>query len=103
MIVRAKAGVLLMKIRPTNTICCFVFASAWILAGVVPLIAAPTKIVTGPDTGFPPQVNTYSPDGTSTGSFFAETQTFTGGIRVALANVVGSNDIITGAGPGAGP
>lgn len=92
-----------MKIRPTNIIQRFVFGAAWILAGIVPLIAAPTKIVTGPDTGFPPQVNAYSPDGAPTGSFFAETQTFTGGIRVGLANVVGTNDIITGAGPGAGP
>jgi hypothetical protein len=65
---------------------------------------APTKIITGPDTGFPgPQINTYSPSGTPNGSFFADTSGFTGGIRVALANVVSTNDIITGTGPGTTP
>lgn len=65
---------------------------------------APTKIITGPDTGFPgPQINTYSPGGTPNGSFFADTSGFTGGLRVALANVVSTNDIITGTGPGSAP
>ena len=60
--------VLLMRTKPTNAIRPFVFSSASILASVIWLSAAPTKIVTGPDTGFPPQVNTYSPTGISTGS-----------------------------------
>ena len=64
---------------------------------------APTKIVTGPDMRLGPQVNTYSPTGAATDSFFAENASFTGGIRVAMGNIVTTNDIITGSGPGAGP
>ncbi|OLE55829.1 MAG: hypothetical protein AUG51_01305 [Acidobacteria bacterium 13_1_20CM_3_53_8] len=64
---------------------------------------APTKIVTGPDMRLVPQVNTYSPTGATTDSFFADNPSFTGGIRVAMGNIVTTNDIITGSGPGAGP
>src|SRR5204863_4649310 len=90
-----------MGIRFTSLLPLVIVAS--VVAGAISVHAAPTKIVTGPDTGDAPLVNTYSPAGISTGSFFAETPSFTGGIRVALANVVGGNDIITGAGPGGGP
>jgi FG-GAP-like repeat len=76
---------------------------ASVVVGVISAQAAPTKIVTGPDTGVPPQVNTYSPAGTSTGSFLADNPNFTGGVRVATGDVFGGNDIITGAGPGGGP
>src|SRR6266403_2199969 len=76
---------------------------ASMVVGVISMQAAPTKIVTGPDTGSQPQVNTYSPTGTSTGSFLADTPNFTGGVRVAMGDVAGGNDIITGAGPGGGP
>ena len=63
----------------------------------------PTRFVTGPDTGLPPQINKYDMKGTSGGSFFPEATNFTGGVRVALGDVSGRNDVITGAGPGAGP
>ena len=63
----------------------------------------PTRFVAGPDTGLPPQVNKYDNKGTSTGSFFPEATNFTGGVRVAMGDVSGRNDIITGAGPGGGP
>jgi hypothetical protein len=65
------------------------------------LSAAPTKIATGPDTGAPPQINLYSPAGVSTGTFLAETASFTGGIRVAMGDITSTNDVITGTGPGA--
>src|SRR6266404_7236863 len=74
-----------------------------ILSGLATVSAAPTKIVTGPDMGAAPQINTYSPAGATTDSFLADNATFTGGIRVAMGNVVTTNDIITGPGPGAGP
>jgi hypothetical protein len=73
------------------------------VAGAASVHALPTKIVTGPDTGSPSQVNTYATNGSSTGSFFADTSGFSGGVRVAMGNVVGTNDLITGAGPGGGP
>src|SRR2546423_12066507 len=64
---------------------------------------APTKIVTGPDMRLVPQVNTYSPTGATTDSFFADNPSFNGGIRVAMGNIVTNNDHITGSGPRAGP
>ena len=63
--------------------------------------AAPTKLVTGPDSGISPQINTYSPAGTLTDSFFADNVSYTGGIRVAMGDILTTNDIITGRGPGA--
>ena len=69
--------------------------------GVVSVHALPTKIVTGPDTGSPSQINTYATNGSLTGSFFADTSGFTGSVRVAMGNVLGTNDLITGTGPGA--
>src|ERR1700674_2553588 len=71
--------------------------------GVTCAQALPSKIVTGPDTGSPSQINTYATNGNSTGSFFSDTSGFTGGVRVAMGNVVGTNDLITGTGPGTGP
>jgi hypothetical protein len=62
--------------------------------------AAPTKFVTGPDSGVTSQISPYSVLGINNGSFLADTSGFTGGIRVALANVVNTNDIIAGTGPG---
>src|SRR5436190_13863594 len=64
------------------------------------IFAAPTKLVTGPDNGLSPQINTYSPTGTLTDSFFADNVSFTGGIRVAMGDLLTTNDIITGRGPG---
>ena len=74
-----------------------------IVAGVLSLKAAPTKIITGPDAGLGPVINTYTYTGASNGSFPAFDASFSGGVRVALANIVGTNDIIAGAGPGGGP
>lgn len=62
--------------------------------------AAPTKFVTGPDSGVTSQISPYSSLGINNGSFLADTSGFTGGVRVALANVVNTNDIIAGTGPG---
>src|SRR5436190_8912398 len=62
--------------------------------------AAPTKFVTGPDSGVTSQISPYSVLGFNQGSFLADTSGFTGGVRVALANVVNTNDIIAGTGPG---
>jgi hypothetical protein len=76
-----------------------VFLASSALVGTV--MAAPTKIVTGPDTGLPPQINLYSPSGANTGSFFAENASFVGGVRVAMGDIVTTNDVITGLGPGA--
>jgi len=70
------------------------------------------EIVTGADAGGGPHVRTFAvADGTATqiagplGSFFAYAPTFHGGVRVATAdlNRDGTDEIITGAGPGGGP
>ena len=63
-------------------------------------------IITGPDAGVAPLVRVF--DGTNLAalrSFFAYTPSFTGGVRVAAGDVNGDglDDIVTGAGPGAGP
>jgi len=63
-------------------------------------------IVTGPGSGGGPQVKAF--DGVTLEtlkSFFAYDPTFQGGVRVAAGDVNGDGlaDIVTGAGPGAGP
>ena len=73
------------------------------MVGVTSAHALPTRIVTGPDSRSPSQINTYAVNGSLTGSFLADASGFTGGIRVAMGNVLGTNDLITGTGPGAGP
>jgi len=63
-------------------------------------------IVTGVDEGAAPHVKVFSgATGTEIRSFFAYPVEFTGGVRVATGDVNGDGlaDIITGAGPGAGP
>jgi subtilisin-like proprotein convertase family protein len=63
-------------------------------------------IIVGADAGGGPEVRVFSgKDGTPLFSFFAYTEAFTGGVRVAAADVNGDGfaDIITGAGPGGGP
>ena len=90
-----------MKIKPAirRALVCAVS----ILSGATLLNAASTRIITGPDTGLGPVINTYSFNGAFAGSFLAENANFTGGIRVALANVTSTADIITGTGPGSAP
>jgi hypothetical protein len=65
-----------------------------------------TDIITGPGRGGGPQVRAFSGvDGTRLASFFAYPQAFTGGVRVASADMDGDghDDFIVGAGPGGGP
>jgi uncharacterized repeat protein (TIGR01451 family) len=66
----------------------------------------PTPLVTGADAGGGPHVKVYDPfTGALKFSFFAYDASFTGGVRVASADVNHDYipDIITGAGPGGGP
>jgi len=61
---------------------------------------------TGADAGGGPQVNVYNADsGELLHSFYAFSINFTGGVRVAVADVTGDGiqDIICAAGPGGGP
>jgi hypothetical protein len=63
-------------------------------------------IITGPGRGGGPQIRAFSGEnGTRLASFFAYPNAFTGGVRVASADVNGDghDDIITGTGPGGGP
>jgi hypothetical protein len=63
-------------------------------------------IITGADSGGAPHVRVFSgATGDPILSFFAYTPSFTGGVRVAVADVNGDGllDIITGPGPGSGP
>jgi hypothetical protein len=63
-------------------------------------------IVTSADQGGGPQVTiTSGKDGTQLASFYATAPTFTGGIRVACADINGTgfDDVIAAAGPGGGP
>ena len=90
-----------MKIKAA--LCRFLVCTLSIVSASISLHAAPTKVITGPDAGVGPIINSYSSTGNSNGAFFAFDPNFSGGVRVALANVVGTNDIIAGAGPGGGP
>jgi hypothetical protein len=63
-------------------------------------------IITGADAGGGPHVRVFSgATNAELRSFFAYTPSFTGGVRVAAGDVNGDGlaDIVTGAGPGAGP
>src|SRR5437867_1326211 len=63
-------------------------------------------IIVGTDSGAPPIVRIFDgAQGNLIRSFFAYSPLFTGGVRVAAGDVNGDGlaDIITGAGPGAGP
>ncbi|WP_372723390.1 Ig-like domain-containing protein [Novipirellula sp.] len=63
------------------------------------------SIVVGSESGAPPVVKVFEPDGTETFSFFPYSPTFSGGVRVASGDVNGDGtpDIITGPGAGGGP
>jgi hypothetical protein len=63
-------------------------------------------IICGADAGGGPDITVYSgKDGSRLMNFFAYGQGFTGGVRIAAADVNGDGyaDIICGAGPGGGP
>src|SRR5207253_838466 len=62
-------------------------------------------IVTGPGPGGGPQVGVFAPDGRSVASFFAYDPSFSGGVRVAAADLTGDGvaEVITGPGKGSGP
>src|SRR5712691_10987865 len=59
----------------------------------------------GADVGGQPEVHVYNADGSLRDSFLAYSADFTGGVRVALADVNGDGvpDLVTAAGPGGGP
>jgi len=70
------------------------------------LVKGIRRVAVGADAGGGPQVNVYDPaTGAVKFSFFAYDPSFTGGVRVATADITsdGVDDIITGAGPGGGP
>ena len=60
---------------------------------------------TGAGPGGGPHVRAFNPDGSERFSFFAYEPDFTGGVAVAFGDVTGdgTDDLITGAGPGALP
>jgi hypothetical protein len=63
------------------------------------------EIVTGAGAGGGPNVKVFTADGTLVRSFFAYAQGFSGGVKVAGADVTadGIDEIVTGPGPGGGP
>jgi len=68
--------------------------------------AAKNSYVTAPDAGLPPRIRVFDFVGrVERFNFLAYDAAFTGGVRVAMAdvNADGVVDIITGAGPGGGP
>src|SRR5215468_3946270 len=67
--------------------------------------AAAGVFAVGADVGGQPEVHVYNPDGSLRDSFLAYDAGFTGGVRVALADVNGDGvpDLVTAAGPGGGP
>jgi FG-GAP-like repeat/FG-GAP repeat len=75
-----------------------------VLVGVRATAAPSGRIIVGADATGGPQVVVRDGDD-PTFSFFAYTPSFTGGVRVALGDVNGDGiaDLVTGAGPGAGP
>lgn len=68
--------------------------------------SAHADIVVGAGAGGPPQVNLFaSPGNAPAGGFLAYPPSFTGGVNVAVGDINGDGtaDVVTGAGPGAGP
>ncbi|MEY2469375.1 MAG: hypothetical protein QOF21_2073 [Actinomycetota bacterium] len=83
---------------------------AFIAAGRLGGSGAATDVVTGANAGGGPHVRAFviSPTAGTAGtiaSFFAYNEAFPGGVRVALGDLDGdgTDEIITGAGPGGGP
>jgi hypothetical protein len=63
------------------------------------------EVVVGAGPGGGPQVVVADPTGNLLASFYAVPSSFTGGVRVATADLTGDgrDEVITGAGPGGGP
>ncbi len=63
------------------------------------------EFITAPEAGGGPHVRVFKIDGTEVGGFMAYSPQFSGGIRVATADVDGdgNDEIITGPGAGGGP
>jgi hypothetical protein len=59
----------------------------------------------GADVGAQPEAHVYNADGSLRDSYLAYSADFTGGVRVAVADVNGDGvpDVVTAAGPGGGP
>ena len=64
-----------------------------------------SEVVTGAGQGGGPAVEVFRANGANIGGFYAFPVGFTGGVRVATGKVElnGTEDIVTGAGPGGGP
>jgi hypothetical protein len=73
--------------------------------GAIAVAPIPDLYAVGSGPGSDPRVKVYNADGSLRFSFDAYSQTFTGGVFVAVADVNGDGvpDIITGAGAGGGP
>ncbi len=78
-------------------------AASEVVSAVPPPSPLPSTIIVGADAGTSPQISLFNSDGTVKLRLFAFGQSFTGGVRVAQADVNGDGlfDIIAGAGPGA--
>lgn len=70
--------------------------------GTLEIIPTPTPLVIGPGSGMAPLVKVFSPAGVLQNSFYAFSQSFTGGVRTATGdfNRDGIEDIVVGTGPG---
>lgn len=66
---------------------------------------ADARLAVGADAGAAPQVTVFDVNGSPLQSFFAFAPIFTGGVRVALADIDGDgvSDVIAGAGAGGAP
>lgn len=100
-------GTGLQQLRPVGSF----FAYATTFTGGVSVAAGDVdgdgraEIVTGAGPGGGPQVSVFTGAGQSVASFFAFDSSFTGGVRVAAADLTGDGkaEVIAGAGPGGGP
>ncbi len=73
--------------------------------GTPPVLPSDNLVATGGDAGSPPIVRVYNAVGTMRREILAYDLAFTGGVRVALADLNGDTvlDVITGPGTGGGP
>ncbi|MBV8159448.1 MAG: peptidoglycan recognition protein [Acidimicrobiia bacterium] len=77
----------------------------YVAAGNVDPASPGDEVVTGAGEGGGPHVRIFSNTGAPLGGFMAYPTAFIGGVRVAVGDVFGdgSEEIVTGAGPGGGP